>query len=59
MDFPGSSAGKESASNVGNLDLISGLGKFPGEGNGYPLNILAWRIPWTVLSMGLQRVGRD
>ena len=59
MDFPGSSAGKESASNVGDLDLISGLGKFPGEGNGYPLNILAWRIPWTVLSMGLQRVGRD
>ena len=59
MDFPGSSAGKESASNVGDLDLISGLGKFPGEGNGYPLNILAWRIPWTVLSMGLQRVGYD
>ena len=20
----------------------------PGEGNGYPLRILAWRIPWTV-----------
>ena len=22
-------------------------------------NILAWRIPWTVRSMGLQRVGHD
>ena len=22
-------------------------------------NILAWRIPWTVWSMGLQRVGHD
>ena len=30
-------AGKESACNVGDLDLISGLGRYPGEGNGYPL----------------------
>ena len=37
MDFPGSSAGKESACNVGDLDLISRLGKPPGEGNSYPL----------------------
>ena len=37
MDFPGSSAGKESACNAGDLDLISRLGKPPGEGNGYPL----------------------
>ena len=22
-------------------------------------SVLAWRIPWTVESMGLQRVGRD
>ena len=37
MDFPGDSAGKESACNVGDLGLISGLGRLPGEGNGYPL----------------------
>ena len=30
-------AGKESACNVGDLGLIPGLGRSPGEGNGYPL----------------------
>ena len=35
--FPGDSAGKESASNVGDLVLIAGLGRFPGEGKGYQL----------------------
>ena len=35
--FPGGSDGKESACNVGDLGLISGLGRSPGEGNGYPL----------------------
>ena len=35
--FPGGSAGKESACNVGDLDLIAGLERSPGEGNGYPL----------------------
>ena len=37
MGFPGGSAGKESACNVGDLDLIPGLGRSPGEGKGYPL----------------------
>ena len=31
------SAGKESACNVGDLGLIPGFGRFPGEGKGYPL----------------------
>ena len=31
------SADKESACNVGDLDLIAGLGRSPGEGKGYPL----------------------
>ena len=35
--FPGGSDGKESACNVGDCDLIPGLGKSPGEGNGSPL----------------------
>ena len=35
--FPCGSAGKESACNVGDLGLIPGLGRVPGEGNSYPL----------------------
>ena len=31
------SAGKESTCNAGDLGLIPGLGRSPGEGNGYPL----------------------
>ena len=31
------STGKESACNVGDLVLIPGLGRSPGEGKGYPL----------------------
>ena len=36
-DFPGGSAGKESTCIVGDLGLIPGLGRSPGEGRGYPL----------------------
>ena len=35
--FPGGSAGKESACNVGDLGSTPGLGRSPGERNGYPL----------------------
>ena len=34
--FPGGSVGKESACNAGELDLIPGLGRSPGEGKGHP-----------------------
>ena len=59
--FLGGSDDKESAYNAGDLGLIPGSGRSPGEGNGYPLQYLAWRIPWTeepggLQSMGLQRV---
>ena len=37
MGFPGGSDGKESDSYTGDLSLILGLGRFPGEGNGNPL----------------------
>ena len=37
MGFPGSSADKESACNVGDLGLIPGLGRSPGEWKGYSL----------------------
>ena len=36
---------------------IPGLGRSLGEGNGNPLSILAWRIPWTEESSGLQSMG--
>ena len=37
LGFPGGSPVKESACNVGDLGLIPGLERSPGEGNGYPL----------------------
>ena len=37
QDFPGGSAGQESACNVGDLGLISGLRRSPGEGKGFSL----------------------
>ena len=37
MGFSCGSAGKESTCNVGDLGSIPGLGRSPGEGNGYPL----------------------
>ena len=52
MGFPGGSAGKESACNAGDLGSIPGLGRCPGEGNGYPLqysgleNSMDCIIPW-------------
>ena len=35
--FPGCSGGKESACSAGDPGSIPGLGRSPGEGNGYPL----------------------
>ena len=37
LDFPGSSADKESACNEGDISSIPGLGRSPGEGKRYPL----------------------
>ena len=37
MGFPGGSAGKESACNVGDSGLIPGSGRSPGGGNGNSL----------------------
>ena len=36
MAFPGGSDGKESTCNAGDLGLIPGLGRYPGEGHSYP-----------------------
>ena len=37
MGFPDGSDSKEAACNVGDLGSIPGLGRLPGEGNGYQL----------------------
>ena len=41
MGFPCGSAGKESACNAGDVGLIPGLGRSPGERKGYPLQYSA------------------
>ena len=46
--IPCGSASKEPACSVGDLGLIPGLGRFPGEGNATYSSILAWGIPWIV-----------
>ena len=45
LGFPGSSDGKESAGNVGDLGSIPGLGRFPGEGHGNPLQYSCLESP--------------
>ena len=59
--FPGGLAGKESACSVGDLGSISGLGRFPGEGNGNPLQHFCLEnfMDRNLATMGLQKVGRD
>ena len=49
LAFTGGSDGKESDCNAGDLGLIPGWGRSPGEGNGYPLQYSGelWIIPWT------------
>ena len=37
VSFPSGSVGKQSPCNAGDLGLIRGLGRSPGEGIGYPL----------------------
>ena len=54
LGFPGGSAGKESSCNVGDLGSLSGLGRSPGEENGYPLQYSGLKK-----SMRSQRVGHD
>ena len=54
LGFSCGSAGKGSACNVGDLGLIPGLGRSPGEGKGYPLQCSGLEK-----SMGSQRVGHD
>ena len=45
MGFSGGSDGKESTCNVEDLDSIPGLGRFPGEGHGNPLQYSSLENP--------------
>ena len=45
--FPGGSDSKASAYNMGDLGLIPGLGRSPGEGNGNPLQYSCLENPMT------------
>ena len=59
MVFPGSSDGKESDRNVGDLGSIPGLGRSHGEGHGNPLQYSCLENPmdrgaWWANSMGSQ-----
>ena len=55
--FLGGSDLKESACNAGDPGLIPGLGRSPGEGNGYPLQYSCLEYPWTEEPGGLQSMG--
>ena len=62
--FPCSSVGKESAYSAGDLGLIPGSGRSPGEGNGNPLQYPCLENPmdrgaWWTAVHGVQRVGHD
>ena len=57
--LPDSSIGKESACNGGDPGSIPGLEDPMEKGKATHCSILAWSIPWTIQSMGLQRVGHD
>ena len=58
LGFPCGLAGKESTCNVGDLGSSPGLGRFPGEGEGYPLQYSSLENSMD-LSMESQRVKHD
>jgi hypothetical protein len=63
MIFQGFAGGSlvKNLANAGDVDLIPGVGRFPGEGKGNPLQYSCLENPmdrgaWGLLSIGLQRV---
>ena len=57
-------SGKNLPGNEGDVSLILGLGRSPGEGNGNPLQYSCLENPmdrgtWWATVQGLHRVGRD
>ena len=48
---------KNPSANAGDLDMISGSGRSPGEGNGNPLQYSCLEISWTEEPGGPQSMG--
>ena len=48
---------KNMPADAGDMGSIPELGRSLGEGNGNPLQYLAWRIPWTEETGGIQSMG--
>ena len=48
---------KNLPANSGDIGLIPGWGRSPGEGNGNLLQFLAWETPWTEEPGRLQSMG--
>ena len=62
MDFPGDSVVKNLPANAGEVGLIPGTGRSPGEGNGNPLQysyLGNLRKPGVLQSVGSPRVRHD
>ena len=64
MGFLDGSVMKNPPSHIGDAGWIPGSGRSPGGGNGNPLSVLAWKIPWTeepgmLQSTGSQTVGHS
>ena len=58
MGFPGSTVVNNQPARQGTqVPPIPGLGRFPREGNGNPLEYSFWEIPWTEETGGLQSMG--
>ena len=47
LGFPGSSVAKNPLAKAGDMDSILGSGRYPGVGNGNPLQYSCWKISWT------------
>ena len=47
LGFPHGSMVKNLPANAGDIGLIPGRGRSPGEGKATHSSILAWEIPWT------------
>ena len=57
LGFAGDSEVKASACNAGDLGLVPGSGRFPGEGNGKPLQYSCLENPMEGGAGGLQSMG--
>ena len=55
VGFPGGSAGKESAYRAGDLGLIPGLGRSPGEENSCPVRYSGLENPMDCIGHGVAK----